>query len=565
MLTVKTQNGKQIKLDESSEVNRGGEGKILLIPSDKTLVAKIYHPGITPISQKKFQFLNKLDDNFVKPHDLLFDNASQVIGFTMDYLGQDYFPMSSIFNKIFCTQNGIDKKFKRKVIDKLIKSVEYAHKMQVVIGDFNGFNILINKKCEVKLIDVDAYQAPGFVHSGRLLEEVRDYYYQGKISENSDYFALATLSFNALSFVHPFKGMHSKYVKIADRMINKIPVFSNDSHLKVPKCYEPIQDSILQKQFERIFLKGERFLLSLTGVDNTMLVAAIPKPTMINKVTKNDLIITSILSNSTIKKIHFLDNKGIVITDVEYIIYDTSNKGYLTVKHKFSNKDWDNMFIGDKNVIGLKDNELWIHKGADKFDKITNIILPNESIIHQLENVLMIVGPDSLDKLYIDESVGVIVKVDNIHVFGNGFTAFNGLIHNAGGKQNVFFTMNNQVSIAQSPLRINGIYQKKNMGIIQYIDKQSVKFKLFKIKDLKMQLSIQELDEISNFAYKENTNGEGLMFMPKDGFIQVLRSNDFEEISQITCDLVSTDSIIENSNSGLILCTDNEIFLLNKK
>jgi len=566
MLTVKTQNGKQLKLDENKEVNRGGEGKILLVPSDKTIVAKIYHPGITPISQKKFQFLNKLDEKlFVRPHDLLFDNASKVVGFTMDYLGQDYFPMSSIFNKTFCTQNSIDKKFKRNVIDKLIKAVEYAHKMQVVIGDFNGFNILINKKGDVKIIDVDAFQTPGYIHSGRMLEEIRDYYYQGKVTENSDFFALAALSFNALTFVHPFKGMHTKFAKIADRMINKIAIFANDPHLKVPKCYEPVQDTILQSQFEKIFSKGERFLLSLTGVDNTMLVVAMPKPNMVNKFAKNDLIITSILSNAIIKKIHFLGNKGIVITDAEYIIYDASNKGYLTVTHKFSNKDWDNMFIGEKNIVGLKNNELWIHKSADKFEKIANLTLPAEPIIHQLENVLMIIGTESLDKLYIDDSVGSNVKVDNTHVFGKGFTAFGGLIHNAGGKQNIFFTLNNEVSISQSPLRINSIFQRKNFGIIQFFEKQDVKYKMFRVKDLTLQVAAEYTEGMNNFAFKEISGGEGLIFQPIDGAICVLRSQDFAEVSQIACDFVSTESMIENSNAGLIICEGNEIWLLNKK
>jgi serine/threonine protein kinase len=564
-ITVKTQTGQSIKLDDSKEIARGGEGKILLIPSMKDMVAKVYHPGISPINQNKYQFLNKLDEKlFVKPHDLLFSSSALVVGFTMEYLGQDYFPLSSLFNRTFCKQNIIDKKFKKAVIEKLINAVDYAHKLNVIIGDLNGFNIMINKKGDVKFIDVDAYETPGHVHSGRLLEEIRDYLYQGKINENSDYFALAALSFNSLTFVHPFKGMHSKYPKTSDRMIQKLPVFIKDSELTVPKCYEPVQDTILQSQFDRIFCKGERFLISLSGVDNTLLVRAMPK-LPVTKVVKNDLIITSVLLNSEIRYVHFLDNKGIVTTDSEFIIYDASNKGYLSELHKFPTKDWDRMFIGNKNIVGCKNNELWIHQKGNTFVKVTNIQMPNEPLMHQLENVLMIVGPEHMDKVFLDDAFGTVIKTEQTHVFGKGFSIFNGFIHNAGGKQNIFFNVNNDVSITQSPLLINGVFQRKNVGIFQYIEKHNVKFKFFKIKDLKVQVSNEDLTGINNFAFKNDASGEGFIFQPIDGAIRVLRTQDFQEISKIDLDLVSADSILENSNAGIILCENNQLWLLNKK
>jgi hypothetical protein len=103
------------------------------------------------------------------------------------------------------------------------------------------------------------------------------------------------------------------------------------------------------------------------------------------------------------------------------------------------------------------------------------------------------------------------------------------------------------------------------MGIFQYIEKQVVKFKFFKVKDLDVQVSSEDLEGIYNFAYKEQSGGEGFIFQPKDGAIRVLRTQDFQEVSKIDLDFVSSDSIIENSKAGLVLCEGNEVFLLNKK
>ena len=73
-IKVFVKNGKHFQLDEKDEIHRGGEGKIFIIPNNQSLVAKIYHDNITPISQDQFNYLSKLDKSlFVVPQDLLFD------------------------------------------------------------------------------------------------------------------------------------------------------------------------------------------------------------------------------------------------------------------------------------------------------------------------------------------------------------------------------------------------------------------------------------------------------------------------------------------------------------
>ena len=100
MITAITKQGK-INIDQSKEVNSGGEGTVYEI--DSNTVAKIYHPGITPINIKKFQFLSGLDPNyFVAPMELLYNGKGIVIGYTMKYIDQTFFPLSNIYSKSFC-------------------------------------------------------------------------------------------------------------------------------------------------------------------------------------------------------------------------------------------------------------------------------------------------------------------------------------------------------------------------------------------------------------------------------------------------------------------------------
>jgi len=155
-IDIYVKNGQHFQLDEADEIHRGGEGMIFIHPNNNNLVAKIYHDGITPIAQGQFDYLSKLDRNlFIVPLELLYDSKQLVIGYTMEYLGQSYFPLSTIFSKNFCAKNGFTPQIKKKICNSLIKVIEKSHKDQVVIGDFNQFNIMINKKGDVKLIDTD--------------------------------------------------------------------------------------------------------------------------------------------------------------------------------------------------------------------------------------------------------------------------------------------------------------------------------------------------------------------------------------------------------------------------
>jgi hypothetical protein len=564
-INVITQSGKKIRINDVKEINRGGEGVIYDLGNDT--VAKIYHDGIEPLNQAKFDFLKKLDKNlFIAPQELLYDSKSKVVGFTMDYLNQDFYPLSNVFTKSFCTSNGVDKKIKLTIIENLIKALDYAHKMKVVIGDLNCFNVMVNNKGEIKLIDTDSYQTPGFFHSGRLLEDIRDYLYQGRINENSDCFALSVLSFNMLSFMHPFKGIHKQYLKISDRMIHKLPVFVNDPDLKLPKCYEPIQDQNLLGQFKRFYLNGERFLMSLSSVDANLVVVAVNQPSLVKKYEQDDLIITYISGDEIIKNIFSTDTRLVIETEASFLLYDTRNKGYVSLMDTLSKQDYNQVFVGKKNILFRKDKNLFVYSGSGKANKVTSFVLPEKYIYKQYEDILVIIDPDNMYKIFIDEAFGGVIKLTTTNVFGRGFQNYKTLIYNSGGKQNVFYNVHGkEMSLVHLPIKIQDMYQNKNIGMVQYVENKQVKYKFFKIKDLKLNVSQKEFDSWSDFAFREDKDGEGFIFMPTDDAIKIIRTQDFAEVSELKCNLVNSESVIKNTNAGLVLFDNGKVWLLNKK
>lgn len=566
-MIIKTTNyaGKKYAINTDCEIARGGEGIIYEYGPD--MVAKIYHPGITPINQKKFDFIKKLDKKlFVAPQELLYDGKSNIIGFTMPYLSNDYYPLSNIFVKSFCTSHNVDKKVKLKIIESLIKAVEHAHGLKVVIGDLNCFNIMVNDKGDVKLIDTDSYEVPGIVHSGRLLDDIRDYLYQGRIDEKSDFFALSILAFNLLAFTHPFKGIHKKYPTLSDRMIHKLPIFVNDVDLKAPKCYEPIQDKNFMGQFERFYLKGERFMLSLSEVNPNLIVLTVTNPGVVKTLDKGDLLITKIDGDCDIMEIHVTNTKIVIETKEDFRVYDSRNKGYVTLTDIILKKDYDKVFVGNKNMLLKKGKELFVYVSKGNITKITSFQFPDKYIFRQFEDILVVVDYDHMYKLFIDDTLGSFIKISQLSVYGKGFQNHNGLIYNSGGKQNIFYNESGrEMSIVNLPIQIMEVHQDNTVGLMQLKEKSSIKYKLFKVKDSKIHMSASEMPGWSNFCYRKGDGGEGFVFVPNDDCIKIYRTQDFAEISEMKCDLVTSQSVIKNSNAGLVLFEDGKVWLLNKK
>lgn len=555
--------GNKIQVDESKELARGGEGRIIQVTKDK--VVKLYLPGISPMPESKYDALYKLKSNvFMKPEKLLYDNRKKIAGFSMNILPPDYYPLYSALNINFCNRHGIDESYKVRMSNKLIDAMSYAHKQNIIIGDFNPFNMSINDKCGLIFIDVDSYETPGNPHSGRLLDEIRDYLYNGEVNKNSDFFSLAVVIFNFLTNVHPFKGVHKQYGSMQDRMIKKIPVLKNDPDLKVPKCYQPIKDQFLADQFERIFLGGERFLISLKPGTKIQVKQKI-------KVKQQDdqLMIYEML-NENVMFIEASNNRLCAHIKDQTVVFDTSYKGQFREIGRLD-KSHKTFPIKDK-VFWLDGRKLYYTSDFKEKVEISNFEVNNPLVINQYDNILVVITEDMMHKVYLDEIImtknhltGKVrhdIKVENTTVFGRGFKKYSGMVQYINGRSFVYYNHNGVLNHLNFPdMHIKDMIQNKNIGIAQIVDDDKVRYNLFNIKGLKVEFDTDDLKGLRRIGYKENN----FLIVPEDDALSFRRVLDFAEIANFKCNLVDENSEVYVTDAGIVVNNGTGLYLINKK
>jgi len=560
---LKTAGGKVYNFNDTDEIHRGGEGRILSMRKNADMVAKIYHPNITPLSKGQFDFLSQLDaDLFVVPLELLFDDKMQIVGFTMQYIDNNYFPLISLFSKNFCIRNSISSDTKRVIAENLIRAVHYAHTKQVVVGDLNQYNVLVHPCGSIRLIDVDSYQTPSHSHSGIMLDEIRDYLYNAKVNEESDFFALSVLVFYAFTYAHPFKGVHSVYKTIAERMVQRLPIFCDSPQLVKPKCYEPITEAALQLQYEKLYIEGLRFALSLDGLQAK---ASVAKAVATTVVSEKELTIKPIMEDVEILDINFEKRRGYIETATSFFVFDTSNKGWLNQIAEVKKADFQRIYVSQSYIFGKRDEQLFLVRSKTENIEITNFRFPAESIIYQLGDILLAVGYDLMYKLYLSDVINNSLRNERIEVFSRGFKAFTGLVQNAGGVNRIFYNTGKNIATVKADFNIKQLVQAENVGIIQYVEKKKIQTKYFKIKGLNLELSQHTIEEISDFGFMPQGDGEGFIFEPNDNKISMIHTSDFKTVSQIDCKLVSTQSKLQHTNAGIILWENKNAYLLNKQ
>lgn len=574
-----TQTGKKITIDDAAEIHRGGEGRILLIPELPNQVAKIYHDPTKTLTTKRLEALKVLDGRyFVKPLELIVEQYNIVmkrpIGFTMDYLGTAFFPLAALFSAPFCRRNGVTMQRKLKVATQLLNAMQQAHSQNVIIGDLSGLNVLVNDKDEVKLIDVDAYGTKEYPHSEILLNDIRDYYFGGKVSKNSDYFAYAVVIFQLLTSVHPYKGVHKLYKSLEERMIRQIPIFTKDNDLILPKCYQPIQNPHLQQQFEAIFMKGHRAPIDLKQ-QPTAIIPLTVQPVKKVKKKVGKLLIQSIyqLDNQEfITDAYALKQQLLLTTNQQYLIFDTNNKGYVQVRQRFARSDFEAMYIGEKSILGRKNGDLLVYESDKKaFRKLSNVKFTTNSRLVQFGNILTVIEEDYLKNIYLDEVNLDFIRVEQMPIFGKGVhTQQNGLWQHTGGQQYIWYRSGKNLSTVRLPVQVYSLQSSDNHGIITYKEQTtgktevSLKHAFFSIQQLKLTLHQQQtITKPKHIAYKALNAQNGLIFEPADDTLIIRRTQDFAILQESPCPILSADSQLFNCNAGILAIDGKGAYLMN--
>jgi len=550
--------GDVVNINESKEIARGGEG--MIIDMGKGKVAKVYHQINPLFTEKKLDCLSALDGSiFIKPEELLFNKNKKIAGFIMKKLSQDFFPLYSAYSYNFCNTKGLTDKIKIKVVRTLIESINSVHAKQIVIGDFNPFNIMMNDSGTTFFIDTDSYQTPGTVHSGKLLDDIRDHLNFGKISKESDYYALAVVVFNFLTNIHPYKGTHSKYKSLPERAIHKITVFDNDKDLIVPKCYHPLQDKNLMEQFTRIFKDGERFILSLDAATQTIHVINIDK--VVEK--EGELTITPMLNNVEIRYVNCSNNMACVALKDEIVVYSLKDKSYYKELGRIPRTSKDMAPLPTDKGLFVFENKKFFKYDLNTFQRIEMDDMGIEDMVmaKQYGNIFVVIEKDKMFTIFLDETVGTHIKFRTKEVFGSSFKKYNGMIQNFGKNTYLRFNTNDNLDTIIYDEVLSDVYQNGNVGIAQTIKNGKVEFNLFKINGLNVDKYSYPLSSIRHFGYNPNN----YIIMPEDNQLIFLRNEDMQPLAKFKCSLVDETTQVFYTKAGILLNDSKNLYLVNKK
>lgn len=155
-------------------IGKGGEGTVYRIANDPKQVAKIYNGKKSPEEmQNLFEKLKVMVDMRIRPYrendiliaawpqDVLLDGSGKFVGYVMPFAKkQRSLVVACRPSERSSMLYGPDYTWRKSIATayNLALMVDSMHSLNVVIGDMNANNILIDAQCGVTLIDCDSFQ-----------------------------------------------------------------------------------------------------------------------------------------------------------------------------------------------------------------------------------------------------------------------------------------------------------------------------------------------------------------------------------------------------------------------
>ena len=207
---VKDKNG--VSLSLGTELGRGGEA-IAYETDNHKLVCKIYQRD--RLKQFTLEKLNLMISREIHhpaicwPVSLAYNSLGETIGYLMPKAKGKELQRTVFFGKPL-----LEKTFPHwtrlhlvRLTSKILDAVAYLHSLNVLLGDINGRNFIVQDESSVFFVDCDSYQVEGFPcpvgMAPYLAPELNGKEWR---SANTEYFAIATLVFMIL---HPGKPPYS--------------------------------------------------------------------------------------------------------------------------------------------------------------------------------------------------------------------------------------------------------------------------------------------------------------------------------------------------------------------
>ncbi len=230
-MRVRTQStGQVLTFGTERPLGEGGEARILRVPQQQSLVAKIYHKPTPARAAKLTAMLSAPPEDpaatsqhrsIAWPCDLLHsvDGKQGIVGFLMPFVSGMH-PVIDFYHPKTRRQKHplFDYRYLLRTARNLSSAVRSLHARGYVIGDVNESNILVAETALVTLVDTDSFQVPD-AHSGAIYRcpvgkpEFTPPELQGKHfatvdrQPEHDLFGLGVLLFQLLmEGTHPFAG-----------------------------------------------------------------------------------------------------------------------------------------------------------------------------------------------------------------------------------------------------------------------------------------------------------------------------------------------------------------------
>ena len=294
--TYQDDKGNPILLE--AELARGGEGSVHTVKGNPNVVAKIYLPKAMQKHDKteKIKAMCDLYDQDIAkfsalPEKAIYNSLGKVVGFIMQKVSnfKEIHNLYGISTKRKMFSNA-DWGFMVHAAKNLACAVDTLHSKNIVIGDINQGNILVDNQAMIKLIDCDSYQVE---YNGQFYlcevgvpeytsPELQGMSFNGvHRTKNHDCFGLAVMIFKILMFGrHPYSGVGAPpeiensikqgYYCFGKNAKNNTPIYSQ-------LASELLSDEI-KELFERAFSKNynsvrptpEEWINALDNLENSL-------------------------------------------------------------------------------------------------------------------------------------------------------------------------------------------------------------------------------------------------------------------------------------------------------
>ncbi len=533
---LQTKSGTTIDLIRAKEIAAGGEGKIFEHPTDKKKVIKLYHQVRLASFAKHLSILSSLGKEFIKPGEVYYING-KVAGFAMDYVNfNDYWLFNNLFNKGFCNSNKIDNSFKTGVLMQLKASLESLHATGIVVGDLNQYNLFVSKNGKILFVDVDSYATKEQLHSGVLLDEIRDWTTMN-INKETDAWAYDILAFWTTTFCHPFKWVApgnsetlEQRVKAGKSFLTKI------TNLKVPPLYQPPTGDVL-KQFQEIF-NGRRYMIDLHGIH-------IPVPVQVTQAVHSASVnIREIATN--VLGVHNAGN---------YITIHGHNNEWTLVETSIAKITRDVKEIICDEMYPAANGKYIIRTGSWIEGSSGSSIRFNQPEFYYADGSIAVFdyGTDTQWNINVANQVGALDCIST-PVFAKSIIVRDAPIQNFGGAKFLNVPFGNKYTLVKVPQGTKNAVYCNHVASIEYVNKRKTVYQLLHPTK---QFTI-DLDYLPHFAVKDN-----LVFVPDNGTIQVYMN--FAPISTLDVPNCTRDSKLYSTTSGILMLENNSLYLLNTK